>query len=796
MLQNYLRTAYRALFRHPAFTAINLLGLSSGLAICLFMIALVLDQNGYDQFHANANRIYRVVSDDHQGEVYAACPPVLREKLQTIPTIEGITRMKHLSRVDVGLEQAAFPTKALFVDPEFIELFDFDYQGGKTEIDLSKPYQIVIRDRVATTLGLDPARAIGETVRINDWGPFQVSGVITDTDLRSHLTFDVLISYSTEAALIRSEKVDWGLPSWNDTWNTYLYVQLNEANDRRPVQSALQAISANRYADAERKIDFALQPLAQITPTKRMSNELAFTLPAFILRLLSLLALAVILLACFNYTNLSVAQGLNRANEIGVRRVLGAQRRSILFQFTAEAVLLSFLALGLALAFLWGLIVPTFSTLQAFSVFEFQFQLNEQLLLYFVGFALLTGILAGILPAIYLSGLTPQRVLRQVRSVRIFSRLGIRKVLLVAQFAITMVFVVSILLLYQQAQKQLQADYGFHKEHLVQLNLQGHSYEEVRTQYANLPEVTNISASSIPLASGHAESRTYYQPNSDQERESHLLYVDDQFTTNFGVEMLAGRSFAEDGRLNQAEVIVNELLVKENGWESPAAAIGQPLELPGGDSVRRVVSIIGVVPNFIHFRLTSPNRPLLILQNEDRFQYANLRIRPEALSQAETLLARTWQQIDPTHPIEYRFVEESIFEDAQIMQDMAWLIGIFCSTAVLISCMGLLGMASYLVRLRRREISIRTVFGAPIRHTLWILSRGLLLLVGLAILIAAPAAYFINRMWLDTLINTVPIDFSNLGVGLVSVFLLALLIILSQAYRIALSKPAEVLRND
>ncbi len=798
MLRSYLTVAWRSILKRPGFSLINILGLASGLAICMLIVTLIRDQNGYDRFHPLGDRIYRVISDrtSSSSSSFATTPPVLYEELDgTYPAIERAVRVRGDIGVDAAYGEATLPVLGLWTEPAFFDLFHFPLAYGDAGRALEQPFSLVLTQELVRRLGAEPAALLGQSIELGDWGPFTVTGVLDELPGKTHFQFELLASYATVPALERAEELYTASGRWDDTNDTYLYLLLREGADMRDLAAAFPGISDARYAGFENyRLDFRLQALSDITPSEVLENDMLFTVPKVALYFLSLLALIVMLTACFNYTNLSVARALTRVREIGVRKVTGARRSQIFTQFITESVLVALLALGVGYILLEVVVIPLFRSLFLNRFFEIDLSVGPGLLGAFFLLAVAVGLVAGLLPAAYLSAFQPVRILRPISDLKVFARLGWRKLLIALQFVVSLVFITTVVVLFDQTEFMLNADYGFDRENVINLSLQGQDYQKVKQELLRHPDITAISGCSVLPASGANQGTSIRRPADEERLGSHQIIVDASFFDNMQLEMVAGRSLLEDAAAG--EVVVNETAARRLGWDTPVEAVGQPLLINAFDEGGTEARIVGVVNDFYYLGMERPIDNLILYRDPARLRYANLRVRTSDMRGLLSFLESTWKELDPVHAVDYRFYDDTIARLVGFYRDLMKILGFLALVAIVITSLGILGVATYSVETRTKEVGIRKVLGAGVGRIVWTLSRGLLAPIGLALLVALPLSWLLNRLWLQEIAYHVDLNGINLGAGLLLLVLLSAAMVGSQAYRLAVRNPVETLRDE
>lgn len=802
MLKNYFKTAFRNLFRNKSFSLINILGLAAGMAICMLIITITHDLKSYDQFHDKKDRIYRVISDrtSRSSSSFATSPlPIADEIVGNAAAVEKGLRIKANFGGDARYGENILPVSGLFAEATFFDFFDFELLYGDPERALSEPNSIVLTEEVANKFGFAGRNPIGEILEVNDLGSFQITGVIKDPSaLKTHLRFESLVSFSSVKALEENELIIPSLNDWAFTDNGFNYLLLHKNADPASLHSLLAKVSDERYASFENyRLDFRLQKLTKITPAQMLENDISGSLPKVILQFLGLLALIVMLTACFNYTNLSVARALTRAKEVGVRKIVGARRIHVFFQFISEAVLIALFALFFAWVLLESLVGPQFEQL---SVNQFlNLEINGSLPLYvqFLLFSLVIGLVAGFLPAFYLSRFQPARVLKSLTNVKVFAGLGWRKALLSLQFVISLVLLITVTVLFQQTDHMIHADYGFDQENIINLSMQGQDIETIKAEFGELSDIVGISACSVIPGTGSNQATRIALPGStyDDDQFTHQIIVDDQFVDKLDLKIVAGRKLEETASDNQ--VMINETGARRLGWTTPADALGEALILDRSTQVEgQLMQIVGILEDFPYMGVLRQPESLVLRTDADRLRYANLIVKSSNIQETLHLIEDKWAKLDPVHPVQYSFFDEQVGMVVSAYQDLLKLLGFLAALAIIITCLGLLGIAAYSVETRVKEIGIRKVLGASVSRIIWILSKSLFYPLLAAILVALPIAWYLNSLWLREIAVRISLTVANMGFGIILIALMGAAILVSQSWRIATRNPVEALKYE
>lgn len=810
MFQNYFKIGWRNIVKYKVFSAINVFGLALAMSVCMLIILMLADQRRYDAFHEKSDRIYRITLSSN----YATTPHPLAAAVKNDYTIaETTTVLVPGPAGDAIYQDKLADMRGYFAEPSFFAIFSFELEKGNPQTALAQPNTAVISQELASQLyGTDDP--IGKTFDFSDrqlafpqevdgigmppvsWGTFTVTGVIDETKYKSHLKFDVLMSASSQAALIAAKKREDRTNAWDWFYQPYTYVLLKETKDFNDLQAALDDLAVRTYTDKKNEqtkdLRFIPQKLSDVQ-LNLMGNDTNTRLPLIGYNFLIILASIIMLTACFNYTNLSVARALTRAKEIGVRKVTGARRGSIVIQFLSESVITSLMALVLATGFLY-LLAPAFKGLWLNKFLNFELPTTPGVYVVFFAFALLIGLIAGIYPAFYLSKYNPVKALKNL-GVSQRGKLGLRKILSVSQFIISLFFITTAILVYQQFNYYMQFDYGFKTENIINFPLQGVDYKKLKHELSTIPEVTTISATDIIPATGTNNNMDLKKPGTQDEYiAASVLQTDENFLNTLEVKILAGRNLPpyEEG---SNYIVISEKALQKLGFQHAQEAVGQTLEARWGNEQ---LVIAGVFEDFTCRLLinTREVNPIVLRNQPAAFQYVNVKISSPDLMGTVKKLEAHWEKIDPVHPFKYEFFDQQLAAMQQGVFDLVRILSFIAFLAIVISCLGLLGMATYTTERRTKEIGIRKVLGAEELTIARLLSKEFVIMLGLAIFIGMPLSYFVNNLWLQQL--TTRVEF-GIGTALLGVFILlgmGILTIGSQTWRASKANPVKSLKIE
>jgi putative ABC transport system permease protein len=812
MLKNYFKISIRTIWKYKVFSFINIFGLAVAMSVVMLLVLMLADQHRYDRFHPKKDRVYRILSSSSTGrQAYATSPFPLAAALREYPIIEQSTFLSPGVGGDVIYGQKLAEMKGYFAEPSFFNVFGFQLEKGNATSALTSPNSIVISSELAQLLfGAD--EPIGKVVDFSDrklafpqefdghgapavtWGSFTVTGVMDIASYKSHLKFDALMSSSSLPVLYSEKKFDDASNDWENYFRTYTYVLLREESNAPQFEIALNDFVKRKYANitAEQTNGFRLEPqLLTDVQLGLRGNDTNNRMPSIGYYFIGFLALVILLSATLNYTNLSVARALTRAKEIGIRKVNGAFRRSIVFQFLSESVMTALLSLAAALVLLL-IIRPAFKNLWVNQYLQFELPQEISTYFIFIGLAVLIGMIAGFYPALYISRYAPSKALKgEIVEKRKF---GFRKTVTVFQFVISLFFIVTSIVVFSQFQYFMNFDYGFESRNIINIELQGNDFQKLSNELGNAPGVISVSGSDIIPATGTNNGIQFRKQDTNGEyNNANVIITAPQFIDNLNLKIVAGRALNP----NESErfILVNEVAVKKLGYKNPQEIIGESFETQWSNEI---IEVAGVVKDF-HYLLLINNdgiAPLMLRNRPQQFQYLNVKIAGGNTAFTLSQLEAKWKQVDPVHSFQYKFYDDELSSTHQAIFDLVAILGFIAFLAVVIACLGLLGMTTYTTERKTKEVSIRKVMGASEWTLVRLLSREYFVLLMIAIIVGAPLSYFANNFWLQTLANRVEFSWGILAMGIIILIALGLLTIGSQTWRASKRNPADTLRMD
>ncbi len=817
MIGSYFKTSGRGLMRNKLFSAINIVGLAISMSVGLLLIAFLLDLRSYDRFNKKGDRIYRITNvatfkGEHDNAKFASTSiktgKLIREK---VTGVEEVAILRNDFSQDAQVGDKILPIKGVWAEPSIFRIFTFPMLEGNPETALKDPYSVVLTETAARKLFGDGS-ALGKAVRF-DTLDYQVTGIMKDVPFFSHINFEALVSLSTAEQLNKND-VNFG--KWASMYSNSVYLLLPEndnlASSRTSIQSQLDAIAKEEnLADENTKIQLELLPLYNIVVgaelrSGSMSGSVGPHMPMIILWILGGLAIVVILSACFNYTNLSIARGMRRFKEVGLRKAIGAGKSQVRYQFLSEAIMISLAALFMSF-FLFLILRPQLISMAPEMQRTVRLDLTPAMVVAFIVFSVAVGVMAGFMPAVFFAKTSAIDAFRNVsapvyRSVKGFKQIPLRRVLAVVQYTVTLIFITTTTIGYVQYKNILAFDLGFNTDNILNINMQGNKPDAMLKELSEMPEVTSLSRSLIITSVGNAWGG---QMKYKDSRDSVLVMtnnVDENYMALHGYKLLAGGNFVRRPTVGDAvsEVIVNQQFLKRfnMGTGDPAKAIGEEVSFSNFNVKGRKMTIVGVMKDFHYGKVDNIIGPVAFMPwtPGDR-AIINAKIQSTDMPATMAKIESTWKKIDRIHPFEAEFYEESIEEAYSEFSTMIKIIGFLSFLAISIASMGLFGMVVFTTETRLKEIGIRKVMGASSGSLIYLLSRGFLLLLSISALIALPVTYlFFEKFVLTNFPYHTPVQIAELFAGLLAVLLIAIAMIGSQTLKAARRNPVEVLKSE
>ncbi|WP_460983264.1 ABC transporter permease [Spirosoma fluminis] len=792
-----LRMTFRAMKRFKTTFLINLVGLSTGLASALMIYLWVHDEWSTDKFHENDNRLFQVFQHIHLGDgtilTGQSTPTPLAAALRaTFPQIQDVALTTGGNKGILSRGNSRLKAKGMFVTPNFLAFFSYPLLQGQKQQVLRHKRSVVVSAELALKLFHSTQNILGKTVEWDQGdysGPYTIAGVFQKPTRHSSADFDLLLPFQLYADQHAEDVQDWG------SSNPKLYLLLNQQADADVLNSQVTNFLRTKYEAAKGKESLASVGYLFL---KRYSDHYLYNQyeqgvqtggRIVYVTLFSLIALFILLIAAINFMNLSTAQASTRLKEIGVKKAVGADRTTLLIQFLRESILLAFVALLVALG-LVALLLPTFNQVTGK---QLGLSLEPTAVASIVGITLLTGLLAGSYPALYLSGFKPVQVLKGTITPST-GEAWARQGLVVFQFTISIILIVAVLVVRQQLDYIQHKDLGYTKENVISFNREGRLQEQSASflaQVGNLPGIVSASSMGGNLVGGHSSAVAFEWPGkqADQKINFGIFYVNYDLIETMGIAMQQGRSLSPQfGMDSTSSIVFNQAAIDAMGLKNP---LGQVVKVKG--QARRIV---GVTKNFHFESLYEAVKPVCFLYKPDWANELIIRIAAGKESQALSGVEQLYKQYNPGLPLDYKFLDEEYDVLYASEKRVATLSGYFVSIAILISCLGLLGLSTFSAARRRKEIGIRKVLGASVSSLAGLLTKDFLKLVVVAIVIGWPIAWYGMSGWLAHFAYKIDLAWWVFGLAGVLAVVIALLTISYQAIKAALMDPVKSLRSD
>jgi putative ABC transport system permease protein len=799
MFRNYFKISVRSLYKQKLYAAINIGGLAVGLCCFILIFLFVQHELSFDRGYENADRIFRVNYQIQPHELHFY--PGMEYHAST-STEMGSTIMNEIPEVDaattideqtalLGLEKEdPYLERGLLAGPHFLDVFNYDFIAGNPKTALDHPKSIILTESLAKKIfgNEDPLEKtiiykngdfFGRRAVEQDKHPFTVTGVIKEPSGNISFQFTFIASILSDRDYLQAIND----PSWD--WNVYTFIVFSNEINPLAIEEKL-ASALDKYSEDDEK--YVLQPLTEIYLQSNVKDGLGLHGNPKYIYLFSAIALIVLLLACANYMNLAIARSVNRAREVGLRKVVGAKRQQLIFQFLGESVLITFLALFLALG-LAILFLPTFGSIIERPL-ELNFFENRILIPGLFILVLAVGLISGSYPALYMSSLRPFLVLKGKIENRA-KGINLQRSLVVMQYAVSIILVIGSIVIYRQLQFIQNKELGYNKDHIITISSRDNNVQDkfdvISEELLQNPQVIAVTKSGQLPTNIHGWSPLWKHENDTSSRTllyRSLVYYD--FLEVFGIELIAGRDFSREIKSDMSNAsILNETAVEAFGF-TPEDVVGK--ELNG-------FPVIGVIKDFHMHSLHEPIQPLRLILEYRRGTNISLKVRPEQISETIAFIEKTFKKHSP-YPLEYSFLDDHFDELYKSEMKLGEIFGFFTILSILIAALGIFGMAAFSTGQRTQEIGIRKVLGASVRSILLLLSKDFLLLVVIAFIVALPFAWYAAYQWLQDFAYKVNIEWWVFAIAGIMVLLIAYLAIGYQSIKAAFVNPVNSLRSE
>ena len=793
----------RNLLRNKSYAFINVFGLAIGIAACLLIFLVIQFETSFDNFHEKKNNIYRIGSRfyNQDGIDYSAgttfpLGPALRTELPQAKIVARIFKGGgEPVTVDNNGQRTKFKADLYFTEPEFFSLFDFEWVAGDPKTTLSKPNQVALTQKAAEKFFGNWHSALGKTIMhgTRKEEVYSITGIIKDVPPNTDFPLDVVVSFST----LQNTSIKRNMEDWVSTFGqASTFVLLPEGTSITKVNADLDAL-AKRHKPAEyAKDSYVAQPLSEIHYDDRFGNYRNHTFGKSLITALELIGLFLLLIACVNFINLATAQAVNRSKEVGVRKVLGSNRQQLATQFLSETAIITFVAVAVAI----GLAFLTLPLLNQLLEIEMTMSLiqNPMVIIFLVAVLVVVTFLSGLYPAIILSGFNPITALKTKITSKMVGGISLRRALVVLQFAIAHVLIIGTLIVVSQMNFFRNATLGFDKAAIINVGIPGDSVSRTKIDYLRNrllqnPDIKNVSFSfSSPAAEGnwhtdfkfdHAIKNTNFSAN--------LKWADVDYFKTYNLQFVAGRPYYPSDTVR--ELVVNETLLRKLGITDPKQAIGKQVDFWDG---QMVVPIVGVIRDFNSYSLREPMAPVILSTWKDVYQMLNLKIKPGREKEVISFVEKLWNETYPDFLFEYSFLDQTIADFYKQENQISQLYKIFALIAIVISCLGLYGLVTFMAAQRTKEVGIRKVLGATVGNIIYLLSKEFSLLIVVAFVIAAPVAYYFMNKWLQNYTYRIGLSAGIFLLAIVGSMVIAWITVGHRAFKAAVANPVNSLRSE
>jgi putative ABC transport system permease protein len=811
MLKNYLKTSFRNLWKNKAFSAINIIGLAAGLAVCLLIVLYVLDEVSYDKYNANADRVYRLDADIYfnntQFNSANAPKPLGPALVSAYPQIEQMVRVALQGNILVRKGNETIQDhRAAFVDSTFFKVFTATLLHGDLATALNAPHSIVIDETTAKKY-FNSTDVVGRTLYVDNSTPCKITGVIKDFPRQSHFHFSFLRPLTDTRS---GDEDDW-LSN-----NTICYILVKPGISKASIQShvdetigkylykQLEDILHTSARDMEHQgahFRYPLMPLTDIHLHSDVSYEIEANGNINYVYIFSVIAALILLIACVNFMNLSTARSANRAKEVGIRKVAGSLRINLISQFLTESILLSFISLLLALIAA-VLLLPAFNQL-AGKQLQISTLCSPLFLAASFGLVVLVGFMAGSYPAFYLSSFQPIHVLKGKMAAG-FKSSWLRSSLVVFQFSISIMLIIGTIVIYNQLDYIRSRKTGFDREQVLVLHDTYHLGKKIKAFRQELLKFPGVNSATItanlPTANpGDFNQNGWFRDASLDAKKAIILTsfrVDENYITTLKMQMAQGRNFSQDFKSDSSGIIINESAARLLGAKDPINMLLYRPDFGGSNPNKSVTShIVGVVKDFNFSNMHEKIGPL-VMEYKENWGSIALAVRPKNMSSLIDQIENKWQNMAPGLPFSYTFMDSDFNNQYHAEQRTGKLFITFAVFAILIACLGLFGLVTYAAEQRTKEIGIRKVLGAPVGGIVALLSRDFVKLVLVASLISFPIAWWAMNKWLESFAYRVSIGWWIFALAGAIALFIALFTVSMQTIRAAMANPVKSLKTE
>ncbi len=793
MFKNYFKTAWRNLTRNKVFSIINISGLAVGIAASLLLFIIVRYELSYDAFQPNYSNIYRVVTQDKysDGITYNNGIPVpalnaLRAAYSNI-SFTGIAA-SYGDQVTIGTEKKLIEEHMFFCEPQLFSIFKFDWLTGNANV-LSESNSVVLNKTTAEKYFGNWQQAVGKTIKLDNNVVLKVNGVIKDAPGNSDFPLNILISYET---FKHNKQYNYN-EDWGSTSSDYqVYALLPPNVNPVTINQQLLKFSKEHYIKRTSAKSNFLQPLKDMHFDTRFSNYNYNVTSKSTLWTLSLIGIFILVMACINFINLSTAQAVNRSKEVGIRKVLGSSRRQLFWQIIGETTMIVFIAIIIAVL-LASSALPYVKNIA--SIQEQLSLLNISAILLLVGIGICVTFLAGIYPALIMSGFNPSKALKSKMMTATTSGISLRRSLVVLQFAISQVLIIGTIIAVSQMNFVQKKDLGFNKDAVLLLDgtldsVRTSRYIAFKQALLNINGVQSVSMNSdAPSSDNNWSTNFSFNHKPNEGFQMHLKFGDADYIKTFGLQLIAGRSYAPSDTAN--EVVINETMMKMLKISNPNDVIGKVLLLNG-----KWLPITGVVKDFNDHSLRDDIKPIVIAAQKEYCNITAVKIHSKNIAATKEVIEKTWDKYYPEYASISSFLDDNIAHFYSQENQLSLLYKIFAGIAIFISCLGLYGLISFMTVQRTKEVGIRKVLGASVGSIVMMFSKEFTILIIVSLAIAIPVAGYMMNNWLSNFAYRIHLNILFFVLAAIISIVIAWFTVGYKAIKAAIANPAKSLRTE
>ncbi|WP_347924180.1 ABC transporter permease [Pontimicrobium sp. SW4] len=810
MVRNYFKIAWRNLLKNKGFTVINIIGLSLGIACFIVIAMFVTDELSYDRFHEKANRTYRINSDILFGgtdlSMAVSADPMGEALKNDYPEVEQYARLYASNGSKLVKKGSEFINEnaVTHADSTLFDVFTLPAIVGNTKTALNEPNTVVITKSAAKRYFGTPESAIGQMLETDDNGStlYNVTGVIEDIPKNSHFNFDFFfsmaninydfgnyLSHNFHTYVVLKEGTDYKVfnNNFNEVIDKYILPQASQF---------MQINSMEEFEKAGNHLEYSLFPIIDIHLRSSRGIELSANSNIQYVYIFSAVALFILILACINFMNLTTARSSGRAKEVGIRKVLGTEKKSLIWQFLTESTLISILALVVGLLFVW-LSLGWFNDISGKEMIMSSL-FTPQFLSFILILPLIIGALAGIYPAFFMSSFKPITVLKGKLSTG-HKKNTLRNFLVVFQFATSVILIIGTVVIYKQLQHIQTAKIGFDKDQVMIVSNSGmpsETRQSLKNEIEQLTEIESASFAGFLPVSGSSRSDTTFSTETVMTSSNafNMQYwrIDYDYLKTMNMELVEGRNFSPSFGSDSTAMIINETAAKLAGFDNP---IGKKLYTTDGDNSQLVYTIVGVVKNFNYQSLRENVGALSFRLGNNSWETA-YKFNTTDVANLVNVISNKYKAVSPGMPFEYRFMDES-FDNMYRQERRVGKVAVtFAILAIIIACLGLFGLATYIAEQRTKEIGVRKVLGASVSNIVRMLSIDFIKLVLIAFLIAAPIAWWFMNKWLQDFAYRIDLNWWIFAITGFVALLIALITLSFQAIRAAIANPVKSLKTE